>query len=65
MPDHVVTEILRVVYENVHKFKEYTFLGAILTQETLASLSVPAGSYHPAAVKFFNEKGIKITGFDQ
>jgi len=65
MPDHVVTEILRVVYENAHKFKEYTFLGAILTKETLASLSVPAGSYHSAAVKFFNEKGIKITGFDQ
>jgi len=65
MPDHVVTEVLRVVYENAHKFKEYTFLGAILTKETMASLSVPAETYHPAAVKFFNERGIKITGFDQ
>ena len=37
----------------------------ILTKKTMASLSVPASSYHPAAVKFYNEKGIKITGFDQ
>jgi hypothetical protein len=40
-------------------------MGAILTKETMASLSVPASSYHPAAVKFYNQKGIKITGFDQ
>jgi len=65
MPDEVVTEILRVTYENVDKFKEYTPMGAILTQETMAALGVPASSYHPAAVKFFNEKGIKITGLDQ
>jgi TRAP transporter TAXI family solute receptor len=65
MPDAVVTEILRVVYENVDKFKEYTPMGAILTKGTMASLSVPESSYHPAAVKFYNEKGVKITGFDQ
>jgi len=65
MPDEVVAEILRVVYENVDKFKEYTPMGAILTKDTMASLSVPASSYHPAAVKFYNAKGIKITGFDQ
>lgn len=64
MPDRVVTEILRVVYENAHKFKEYNPIGAIITKETLASLSIPEGAYHPTAVKFFNEKGIKITGFD-
>ncbi len=65
MPDRVVTEILRVVYENVHKFKEYTPAGTILTRETMASLSVGSEAYHPAAVKFFEEKGIEITGFDK
>ncbi len=65
MPDRVVTEILRVVYENVHKFKEYTPAGAILTRETMASLSVGSEAYHPAAVRFFEEKGIRITGFEQ
>jgi len=53
------------MYENIEKFKEYTHMGAILTKETMASLSVPESSYHPAAVKFYKQKGIKITGFDQ
>lgn len=65
MPDRVVTEILRVAYENAEKFKEYTPMGAVFTKETMASLSVPESAYHPAAVKFYKEKGIKITGFDQ
>jgi len=65
MPDHVVTEIVRVVYENADKFKDYTFMGNILTKKTLASLSVPEQAYHPAAVKFYKEKGVPITGFDQ
>jgi TRAP-type uncharacterized transport system substrate-binding protein len=64
MPDRVVTEITRIVYENAHKFKEYNPIGAIITKDTLASLSIPEGAYHPAAVKFFKEKGIEITGFD-
>jgi len=64
MPDRVVTEVARVVYENAHRFKEYNPIGAIITKDTLASLSIPAEAYHPAAVKFFKEKGIQITGFD-
>jgi len=65
MPDHVITEILRVAYENADKFKEYTPMAAIVTKETLASLDLPAESYHPAAVRFFKDKGIKITGFGE
>ncbi|MBN1103336.1 MAG: TAXI family TRAP transporter solute-binding subunit [Deltaproteobacteria bacterium] len=65
MPEHVVMEVLRVAYENAQKFKEYTPMAAIFTKETLASLSIPAEGYHPAAVKFFKEKGVKITGFDE
>lgn len=63
MPDHVVTEMLRVVYENAYKLKEATVEAEILAKETMASLSSPETAYHPAAVKFFKEKGIKITGF--
>ena len=65
MPDKVVTEIVRIVYENAEIFKDYTFMGNILTKKTMASLSVPEQSYHPAAVKFYKEKGVPITGFDQ
>jgi TRAP-type uncharacterized transport system substrate-binding protein len=63
MPDHVVTEVVRVVYENAHVFKEYTPIGAIITKKTVAHLGIPEGAYHPAAVKFFKEKGVEITGF--
>lgn len=63
MPDDVVAEMLRVVYENAHKLKEATVEAEILAKETMASLSSPETAYHPAAVKFFKEKGIKITGF--
>ncbi|MCK5163707.1 MAG: hypothetical protein KAQ72_08325 [Desulfobacula sp.] len=63
MPDHVVKEILRVVYENASAFKEYTVMGNIITQDTMASLGIPKDGYHPAAVKFFKEKSVPITGF--
>ncbi|MBW2095948.1 MAG: hypothetical protein JRI80_13775 [Deltaproteobacteria bacterium] len=65
MPDRVVTEILRVVYENADKFKEYTPMGRILTKQTMASLSISPEGYHPAAVRFYKEKGVEITGFDK
>jgi TRAP transporter TAXI family solute receptor len=63
MPEDVVTEILRIVSENAPKLKEATVAAEIITKETLASLSIPENGYHPAAVKFFKSKGIKITGF--
>lgn len=63
MPDDVVAEILRVVFENAPKLKEATIAAEIITKDTLASLSMPESGYHPAAVKFFKSKGIKITGF--
>lgn len=62
MPEDVVIEILRVVYENAHLLKEYTPMAGIITKESLASLGIPEGDYHPAAQKFFKEKGIKIKG---
>lgn len=64
MPDDVVTEILRVVYENADKLKEYTPMADIITKETLASLGVSEGAYHPAAVRFFASKGIKIRALE-
>ena len=63
MPDHVISEVLRIIYENAHRFEEYTPLGAIITKETVASMGIPQEAYHPAALKFFKEKGIKVTGF--
>lgn len=63
MPDDVITEVLRILYENAHLLKQYAAMGEIITKDTLASLGVPEEAYHPAAVRFFKAKGIKITGF--
>jgi TRAP transporter TAXI family solute receptor len=63
MPGEVVTEVLRIVYENAPKLKEATVEAEIITKENMAHLSCPESAYHPAAVKFFKEKGVKITGF--
>jgi TRAP transporter TAXI family solute receptor len=63
MPAEVITELLRIMYDNAHKLKEATVEAEIITKENLAHLSSPESAYHPAAVKFFKEKGVKITGF--
>lgn len=63
MPDRVVTEVVRVIYENAQIFKEYTPIGAIITKDTIAHLGIPEEAYHPAAVKFFKKRGVTITGF--
>ncbi len=62
MPEDVVQEILRVVYENAYLLKEYTPMAEIITKESLASLGIPEMAYHPSAQKFFKEKGVKIKG---
>ena len=63
MSEDVIAEILRIAYENAHRLKEATIEAEIITKETLASLSISESGYHPAAVKFFKSKGVKITGF--
>lgn len=64
MPDDVVTEILSIVYERTHVFKDYHPAGAmILTKETMATMGLPEKALHPAAVKFYKEKRVPITFF--
>ena len=61
MQDHVVREIVGIAYENADKFKDYVPAGALISKNTLASIGVPEDRYHPAALKFFKEKGIPVT----
>jgi len=60
MPDKVVNEILRILYEYYYVLKDYSPIGEAITREALASLGIPKETYHPAAIKFFEEKGIEI-----
>ena len=63
VPDHVITEVLRCVYEGYAEFGTLLPQGKIITPQTLATFDQPEERIHPAAVKFFKEKGIPITGF--
>ncbi len=63
-PDHVVTALLNAVWENVAKlvpihptFREWTRERAATAENTIP--------YHPAAVKFYREKGVWKAEMDQ
>lgn len=63
MPDDVVYEFCRIIYENAEKLKDYSPFGAIITKETMATMNVSEKMIHPAALKFYKEKGVPIGSF--
>jgi TRAP transporter TAXI family solute receptor len=62
MPDEVVTEILRVYVENIDKFQQLSPAARIITKKTVAAVEVPEARMHPAAVKFYKQSKIPMTG---
>ncbi len=60
MPNEVVSEVLRIVYERLHAFKNYDLMGEILSKETMAKMGLKENELHPSATKFYKEKGIPI-----
>jgi TRAP transporter TAXI family solute receptor len=60
MDDDIVTEIVRIIYENADKFADYHAVGKGITKETIGELPVPRDAYHPAAVRFLESKGQKV-----
>jgi len=58
-PD-IIYEITRVIYENADKFQEYHKDGRMITKKTLARIGIADNLFHPGAVKFYKEKGIKL-----
>jgi TRAP-type uncharacterized transport system substrate-binding protein len=59
LPDEVVHEMLKIMYDHVGEFKNYHAVGKALTRERMGDIAVPVEGIHPAAIKFFDEKGIK------
>ena len=52
MSDEIVYEIAKCIYENAKD-------GQLVTQKTIARISVPEGLFHPGALKFYKDRGIK------
>ncbi|MFC1868457.1 TAXI family TRAP transporter solute-binding subunit [Thermodesulfobacteriota bacterium] len=59
LPDDVVYEMLNIMYDHIGEFKNYHAVGKALTRERMGDIAVPVEGIHPAAIKFFKEKGIK------
>ncbi|MDW8003023.1 MAG: TAXI family TRAP transporter solute-binding subunit [Deltaproteobacteria bacterium] len=60
LPDEVVSEVLQIVYDRAHLFKNYDLMGEILSKETMAKMGLKEHEIDPAAVKFYKEKKIPI-----
>jgi len=60
MDDRVVTEICRIFWDYSDEFKNYHKAGAAVTKPTMAKVPIVREEFHPAALKFYEEKGIKI-----
>ncbi|MFC2003726.1 TAXI family TRAP transporter solute-binding subunit [Chloroflexota bacterium] len=60
MDDDVVTEISRVIYENIENFWEYHAGAKAMTREALAGFPDAEKRLHKAALKFYKEKGVTI-----
>lgn len=60
MPDDVVYEICRIIYENADKFQEYGQALGFISQETMADWGLPEKDIHPGALQFYKDKGMEI-----
>jgi TRAP transporter TAXI family solute receptor len=59
VPDEVVTEIARLVYEHADEFVKYVPVGKIMSKETMCAIGRPVEEFHPAMGKFIQEHGIR------
>jgi len=62
-PEDVVYEFVRMIYENAEKLTDYSPQASIITKETMATVGVSEEQMHPGALKFYKEKGIKVSSF--
>jgi len=63
MPDDVVYEICRIIYEHADEFQEYSPSLAFVSRETMPKWGVAEEYIHPGALEFYEEKGLEITSF--
>ncbi len=63
VPEDVVHEVCRIVYEHGNKFKEYDQSLGVVGKNSIGKLGVEESKVHPGALKFFKEKKIAIGTF--
>lgn len=63
MPDYVVKEFLRIIYENTERFAELVPAGAYVSPDTMSHVGLPE-HMHEAAIEFYRDNGIYIPELD-
>lgn len=59
----IVREICTIIYDHASEFVKYHATGKGLTSKSMASIyAADENDFHPAAVEFYKEKGMKIGG---
>jgi TRAP transporter TAXI family solute receptor len=62
MPDDVVNEIMRILWENADEFQNFHAVGATISHENLPKLAEKESVFHPAAIKFYKDHGVTEIG---
>lgn len=60
LPEDVVHELLRVVWDNIDKLKDYHDVGNFWSRDNLSDVAGYHVEFHPMARKFYMEKGVKL-----
>ena len=60
MSDEMVYEAVKVMYDHHKRFVEYHPVGDCVTPRMMTYVPIPENRWHPGALKFYREKGIKI-----
>ncbi|UCF57437.1 MAG: hypothetical protein JSW15_02920, partial [Deltaproteobacteria bacterium] len=61
MDEEIVYEITKTIYEHADKFEQVAGVqGKFINRKTMPKIGVPEGLFHPGALKFYRQKGIKV-----
>jgi len=63
MPDDVVYEICRIIYENADQFADYSPSLSMISQDTMAYWNVPEADMHPGALQFYADYGVEFGSY--
>ena len=62
LDNDAVYELCRVMCENYGELANYVKAASLLVRDDLPISPYPVSAYHPAAIKYFTEKKVKIGG---
>ncbi len=63
MDGEIIYEITKTMYEHADKFEKYAgVLGKFISRKAMPRIGIPEELFHPGALKFYHEKGIKVGG---